>query len=80
MSKEFILSNETYDREFYTGFLGELNYKKDNATNLFVNLRCLKLENLNAAVFVGGGITAGSNAESEWKETQAKSRTMLNLL
>ena len=80
MSKEFILSNETYDREFYTGFLGELNYKKDNATNLFVNLRCLKLENLNATVFVGGGITAGSNAESEWKETQAKSRTMLNLL
>ncbi len=28
-AKEFILDNENYDRQFYTGFLGELNFKED---------------------------------------------------
>lgn len=28
-AKEFILNNEQYDREYYTGFLGELNLEKD---------------------------------------------------
>jgi isochorismate synthase len=27
-AKKFILENENYNREFYTGFLGELNLKK----------------------------------------------------
>lgn len=30
-AKEFILQNETYNREFYTGFLGELNIKNTNS-------------------------------------------------
>lgn len=29
-AKQFILENESYDREFYTGFLGELNFKTDS--------------------------------------------------
>jgi isochorismate synthase len=29
-AKEFILANENYDREYYTGFLGELNFKEEN--------------------------------------------------
>ncbi|MCK0135873.1 chorismate-binding protein [Arenibacter sp. S6351L] len=29
VAKEFILNNENYDRQFYTGFLGELNFKED---------------------------------------------------
>ncbi|MGB5819158.1 MAG: chorismate-binding protein [Saonia sp.] len=28
-AKDFILHNENYDREYYTGFLGELNFKKN---------------------------------------------------
>lgn len=28
-SKKFILDNESYEREFYTGYLGELNFKKE---------------------------------------------------
>jgi len=28
-AKEFILDNENYERQFYTGFLGELNFKED---------------------------------------------------
>lgn len=27
-AKDFIIRNENYDREYYTGFLGELNFKK----------------------------------------------------
>jgi len=34
-TKDFILTHEGYDREFYTGYLGELNFKekKDRASN-----------------------------------------------
>jgi isochorismate synthase len=74
----FILENECYKRSFYTGFLGTLN--KENESKLFVNLRCMQIENKKAFVYVGGGITADSNAESEWCETEAKSQTLLQLL
>ncbi len=77
-SKEFILKNEGYDRQFYTGFLGELN--TNNTTDLFVNLRCLKIENDIANIYVGCGITKNSIPESEWYETVNKSFTMKNSL
>jgi len=32
-AKEFILNNEGYDREFYSGFLGEMNMKKEIKRN-----------------------------------------------
>lgn len=32
-AKEFILENENYNREFYTGFLGEINSKEKTARN-----------------------------------------------
>jgi isochorismate synthase len=79
-AQEFIMNNENYDREFYTGFLGELNIGTNRNTHLCVNLRCLKLEDNIASVFIGGGITEESIAESEWNETQHKSKTMLSLL
>lgn len=31
MAYEFIKANENYDREFYTGYLGELNFKEETA-------------------------------------------------
>jgi len=98
-AKKFILAHENYDREFYTGFLGELNLKENKQRNvgtrnqensvyrsvktkseLFVNLRCMKLVGDTAHIFVGGGITAASNAAHEWQETVNKSQTMLNIL
>ncbi|WP_262711702.1 chorismate-binding protein [Antarcticibacterium arcticum] len=98
-ARQFILKNEIYDREYYTGFLGELNMKKSilrsnnrrNTENLayssmlthtflFVNLRCMKLENNHASLFVGGGITKDSDPEREWEETQNKARTMKAVL
>ncbi len=77
-SKKFILENENYHRRFYTGFLGELNINKKSA--LFVNLRCMEIENNKASIYVGGGITKDSNAEKEWLETVSKSKTMKKVL
>ena len=79
-SKKFILENENYDREFYTGFLGELNlnnYDSDvKKSMLYVNLRCMKIIETTANLFIGGGITKDSNPEKEWQETVSKSKTM----
>ena len=79
-AKKFLLENENYNREFYTGFLGEMNLisKDSNSkkTQLFVNLRCMKIENNIANLFIGGGITKDSNPEKEWQETVSKSKTM----
>ncbi|MEN3322163.1 chorismate-binding protein [Mariniflexile soesokkakense] len=98
-SKQFILSNENYNREFYTGFLGELNFETTSAprsgkrnienraysitkksTQLYVNLRCMQIKNNTAIIYVGGGITANSNPESEWGETVSKSLIIKNVL
>ena len=98
-AREFIKENEYYDREYYTGFLGELNLKQEipraknngnqenrsyriikTATELFVNLRCMKLTKSKATIFVGGGITEDSDPVMEWKETVAKSSTILSVI
>lgn len=77
-SKKFILQNEGYNREFYTGFLGELH--QNNSTELYVNLRCMKIEPNNISIFVGGGITHDSHPENEWNETIVKAETMKKVL
>lgn len=98
-AKQFILKNENYNREFYTGFLGEINIKtsttrnsnsrnvENNAyatvktvSNLFVNLRCMQISNQEAIIYIGGGITKDSNAESEWEETVQKALVMKKVL
>lgn len=75
---DFILKNEGYNRKYYAGFLGE--YNKDNQTDLFVNLRCLEVENDVVNIYVGCGITKDSNPEKEFFETKNKSMTMRNIL
>lgn len=77
-AKKFILDNEHYQRSFYTGFLGELNLNKKSA--LFVNLRCMNIEDKLASIFVGGGITKDSIAKKEWQETVSKSKVMKRVL
>lgn len=98
-AKAYIIENEKYNREFYAGFLGEINLPKEKTrsrssrnqetlaikqrraeTNLYVNLRCMKIKENTAQLFVGGGVTASSNATEEWKETRDKSQTLLKVL
>jgi isochorismate synthase len=78
VAKSFILENEGYNREFYTGYLGEINYLKQSS--LFVNLRCMKIEENRVQLFVGGGITAESIPEKEWEETVNKSKILSRFL
>lgn len=78
-AKKYILENEDYQREFYTGFLGPISLNGESAS-LMVNLRCMKIEDDIARIFVGGGITLASNSGDEWTETQNKMQTMLQVL
>ena len=64
---QFIGQEEGYDRQFYSGFLGEI--LGNNQVDLFVNLRCMNLANEQAHIYVGCGITSGSLPESEFAET-----------
>lgn len=75
---ELILKTEKHNREYYSGFCGPLNM--DEKTNLFVNLRCMKILKEQLALFVGGGLTAKSVPEKEWDETQLKTQTLLNII
>ncbi|WP_298330785.1 chorismate-binding protein [uncultured Dokdonia sp.] len=98
-AKEFILNHEGYARSYYTGFLGELNYKTEKKrartrrnvenlaysaikkhTHLFVNLRCMEVDASGAQLYVGGGVTASSDAVAEWEETVNKLQTVAKVL
>ena len=74
---DFILKNENYQREFYTGYLGEISKEK---SRLFVNLRCMQLKTGVATIYVGGGITQDSNPSSEIQEIINKSATMASVI
>lgn len=88
-AKQFILENESNDRRFYTGFLGEINHDfntNDETTDLYVNLRCMEIkspekdEKTKVIIFVGCGITKDSSPELEWEETVNKTKTIKNIL
>lgn len=74
---EFIQSNEGYERGFYSGYLG---IESDDSKEYFVNLRSAQVFKDKIWIYVGGGITADSNPEKEWMETELKSGTILNSL
>jgi isochorismate synthase len=79
-AKQFILKNEGYNREYYCGFLGELNIElstfKTKQSDLFVNLRCMKVLKNAIDIYIGCGITMDSIPEKEYNETANKSLTM----
>jgi len=63
---DLIFDIEKHNREYYSGFMGTVNV--ENATNLFVNLRCMKILPEKLALFTGGGITGDSIPEKEWEQ------------
>lgn len=77
-AKDFIIENEKHNRSYYSGFLGPINIEEQ--TNLFVNLRCMQVFKDKFALYVGGGITADSNPQKEWEETEAKSQTLADVI
>ncbi len=68
-----ILRYEPHDRALYAGFWGP--WKCKGATALYVNIRCARLLSDRALLYLGGGITAGSDVEKEWMETEYKALT-----
>ncbi len=76
-AKSFIFDNEKFDREYFSGFLGPVHMQ--NETNIFVNLRCMKILNDKARLYAGAGIIVNSNPEKEWNETELKMLTLLKV-
>ena len=77
MALDFINLNEQFDRSLYSGFLGLVS---PNKTSLYVNLRCMSIQDNMATVYVGGGITDKSDPNKEWQEVLQKANTMGRIL
>lgn len=77
-ARKFLLEHEGYAREFYSGFLGPINMNE--ASHLFVNLRCMQLFADEAWLYAGAGVTADSIPEKEWEETEMKMNTLLDVI
>lgn len=75
---QFILQNEGFDRQLYSGYLGPVNLADETA--IYVNLRCMQLLRSHALLYAGAGVTKGSLPEREWQETEIKCQTMLRAL
>ncbi len=77
-ASNFINENETFDREFYSGYLGPVY--KNAEFSFWVNLRCAKIANGVIRFYAGAGITKDSVAKDEWQETERKMETLRKLL
>lgn len=71
---QFLLDNENYTRELYSGYVGPVNIQ--SSTHLFVNLRCLQWHKKSVTLYAGAGVTIDSVAEKEWEETEMKMDTL----
>jgi isochorismate synthase len=75
---DLIFQTENHNREYYAGYCGLVS-NKDN-TDLFVNLRCMKIFPNHLVLYVGGGLTLASIPEKEWEETVLKANTLLSVI
>ena len=74
---QFIVKNEHTPRRYYSGFMGPLGQQ---ATHLYVSLRCMNIEGGICHLYAGGGLLKDSVEAQEWQETEAKMETMKKLL
>ncbi len=69
---------ETFSRGWYTGAAGWIDARGDG--ELAVLIRCAQLQGYDAELYAGAGITAGSDPDSEYRETELKLAAMLEAL
>jgi isochorismate synthase len=74
-ASRFIQTHERHDRGFYAGFIGPVNMQ--NVSELFVHIRCMKIEGQTATLYAGAGLTEDSDPRKEWLETEMKCQTLL---
>lgn len=77
-AKQFLNEEEKASRKYFSGYLGPVNITGE--TNIFVNLRCMELQGKLAVLYAGAGITASSDPEMEWLETEIKCNTVLDVV
>ena len=73
LCQQIIQDTEGYNRQFYAGYI---RVETQSDILYFVNLRCAELYNNGALLYVGGGITAMSDPQKEWRETELKSEAV----
>lgn len=74
---KLIEESEVHSRELYAGIIGKVGA---DATSLFVNLRCARIQQGELFMYLGGGFTSDSIVGNEWKETEEKAKTLLNVI
>ena len=77
-AREWLRVSEPCVRGWYTGAAGIV--EPDLSGELWVLLRCARVCADRAELYAGAGIVAGSDAVSEWDETEAKLQAMLTAL
>jgi isochorismate synthase len=68
---------ERHQRECYGGLV---SVGSGNRVDTYLNLRCAKIDSHACTLYAGGGITANSDAATEWRETIMKMLRLLRLL
>ena len=76
-AKEIIQQIEPHDREYYTGLIG---IEQGENVDVYVILRCLKIEDAKVHVYVGAGITKDSVPELEARETRWKAESLTDVI
>ncbi len=77
-ASQWLKQNESFDRGWYAGAAGWIDCHGDG--ELAVLLRCALLDQDQADLFAGAGITDGSDADAEYAETELKFGVMLEAL
>lgn len=78
-SVELILKYENFNRELFAGYIGLINIGKTNqSSNIYVNIRCMKIEENEIYLYAGAGITEDSNPKDEFDETNRKMNVIAN--
>lgn len=75
---QYILKNESFERGYYSGFLGPVSHLKHQ--QLYVNLRSGMAYLNGLMLMAGAGINEMSVEEDEWLETERKMDTLLNCI
>lgn len=75
---DWLRRSEPLERGWYTGVAGIV--EPDLTGELWVLLRCARIDDRVADLYAGAGIVAGSDPESEWQETGHKLAAMSTAL
>ena len=77
IAKDFILEKEPHDRGLYSGNIGWFNFKGSGEFAVAIRSALLKANNLYA--YAGCGIVEGSEAKTEFEESEIKLKPILSL-